>query len=345
MNVKVLIFLVCLPCNLIAQSFSGLGSTAEGFTNPIPNTGFDFPLDHGPHDDYRVEWWYLTANLKGEDETPYGIQWTLFRTARSPNEKNGWFSNQIWFAHAAITTPNEHFTTERFARGGIGQAGVNADPFEAWIDEWKLGGESFDELSLNAAGPNFSYNMSLEAEGPLVFHGDKGYSVKSSEGQASYYYSQPFFKIKGTLTLPEEDINVEGDAWLDREWSSQPLSENQLGWDWFSLSFDNGSKLMGFQLRQTDGLKFSSSSWIEADGSTTSYRDNEFTAEAVNISSIYDKKIPTEWRIKLKDRDLNVTVKALNPNSWMDLSIPYWEGPVYVYGSHTGRGYLEMTGY
>ena len=345
MNVKVLIFLVCLPCNLIAQSFSGLGSTAEGFTNPIPNTGFDFPLDHGPHDDYRVEWWYLTANLKGEDETPYGIQWTLFRTARSPNEKNGWFSNQIWFAHAAITTPNEHFTTERFARGGIGQAGVNADPFEAWIDEWKLGGESFDELSLNAAGPNFSYNMSLEAEGPLVFHGDKGYSVKSSEGQASYYYSQPFFKIKGTLTLPEEDINVEGDAWLDREWSSQPLSENQLGWDWFSLSFDNGSKLMGFQLRQTDGLKFSSSSWIEADGSTTSYRDNEFTAETVSISSIYDKKIPTEWRIKLKDRDLNVTVKALNPNSWMDLSIPYWEGPAYVYGSHTGRGYLEMTGY
>ena len=345
MNVKVLIFLVCLPCNLIAQSFSGLGSTAEGFTNPIPNTVFDFPLDHGPHDDYRVEWWYLTANLKGEDETPYGIQWTLFRTARSPNEKNGWFSNQIWFAHAAITTPNEHFTTERFARGGIGQAGVNADPFEAWIDEWKLGGESFDELSLNASGPNFSYNMSLEAEGPLVFHGDKGYSVKSSEGQASYYYSQPFFKIKGTLTLPEEDINVEGDAWLDREWSSQPLSENQLGWDWFSLSFDNGSKLMGFQLRQTDGLKFSSSSWIEVDGSTTSYRDNEFTAEAVNISSIYDKKIPTEWRIKLKDRDLNVTVKALNPNSWMDLSIPYWEGPVYVYGSHAGRGYLEMTGY
>ena len=38
--------------------------------------------------------------------------------------------------------------------------------------------------------------MSLEANGPLVFHGDKGYSIKSSEGQASYYYSQPFFKMK-----------------------------------------------------------------------------------------------------------------------------------------------------
>ncbi|PDH57939.1 MAG: iron ABC transporter permease, partial [Rhodobacteraceae bacterium MED-G08] len=236
MNVKLLILLVFLPCNLIAQSFSGLGSTAEGFTNPIPNKRFNFPLDHGSHNEYRVEWWYLTANLKGEDGTPYGIQWTLFRTARSPTEGNSWLSNQIWFAHAAVTTPNEHFTTERFARGGIGQAGVNAKPFEAWIDEWSLSGENFDELSVTATGSNFSYRMSLEANGPLVFHGDKGYSIKSSAGQASYYYSQPFFKIKGTLILPEGSINVSGSAWLDREWSSQPLSENQSGWDWFSLS-------------------------------------------------------------------------------------------------------------
>ena len=345
MNVRIVILLVFLPYNLLAQSFSGLGSTVEGFAVPAPNTNFDFPLDHGPHNNYRIEWWYLTANLSGEDQTPYGIQWTLFRTARSPNEENGWLSNQIWFAHAAITTPNEHFTTERFARGGIGQAGVNADPFEAWIDEWKLFGKNFDELSLNAAGPNFSYDMSLEAEGPLVFHGDKGYSVKSSEGQASYYYSQPFFKMKGTLTLPEGDINVEGNAWLDREWSSQPLSENQLGWDWFSLSLDNGAKLMGFQLRQTDGLNFSSSSWIEPDGSITSYGYNEFVAEPVKESNVYDKKIPTEWRLKLKDQNLDVIVKALNPNSWMNLSIPYWEGPVAVSGSHSGLGYLEMTGY
>ena len=200
-------------------------------------------------------------------------------------------------------------------------------------------------MSLNAAGPNFGYDMSLEAEGPLVFHGDKGYSVKSSEGQASYYYSQPFFKMKGTLTLPEGDINVEGNAWLDREWSSQPLSENQLGWDWFSLSLDNGAKLMGFQLRQTDGLNFSSSSWIEPDGSLTSYGNNEFVAEPVKESNVYDKKIPTEWRLKLKDQNLDVIVKALNPNSWMNLSIPYWEGPVAVSGSHSGLGYLEMTGY
>jgi predicted secreted hydrolase len=38
-------------------------------------------------------------------------------------------------------------------------------------------------------------------------------------------------------------------------------------------------------------------------------------------------------------------VDAVNPSAWMDTSVPYWEGPVHMSGSHAGRGYLEMTGY
>ncbi|MEM8665661.1 MAG: lipocalin family protein, partial [Pseudomonadota bacterium] len=34
-----------------------------------------------------------------------------------------------------------------------------------------------------------------------------------------------------------------------------------------------------------------------------------------------------------------------NPHSWMDVSVPYWEGPVRIRGSHRGEGFLEMTGY
>ncbi|MDP5360052.1 MAG: lipocalin family protein, partial [Paracoccaceae bacterium] len=42
---------------------------------------------------------------------------------------------------------------------------------------------------------------------------------------------------------------------------------------------------------------------------------------------------------------LDVTVAAINDNAWMTTSVPYWEGPVTVTGSHAGIGYLEMTGY
>ena len=345
MTVRIFLIFCVVPFALMAEGFSGLGSNADGFVKPVPDAVFHFPADHGPHPDYRIEWWYLTANLTGPNGTAYGLQWTLFRSALAPGEAESWGSPQVWFAHAAITTPNKHFVTERFARGGIGQAGVEVEPFHAWIDDWSMQGPDLNSLKLRATAPEFSYDMVLNARGPLVFHGKNGYSVKSAEGQASYYYSQPFFQIEGTLRLPKGDVEVTGQAWLDREWSSQPLAETQLGWDWFSLSFKGGAKLMGFQLRQTDGSIFSSGTWINPDGKTVSYSDGTFVAEPLAMSSVSGRTIPTEWLISLPEQEVSVNVTALNRQSWMDTSIPYWEGPVRFTGSHEGYGYLEMTGY
>lgn len=346
MNVRaVLVFCLLWPVPLLAQGFAGLGSEAEGFAVPQPNPVFDFPADHGAHPDYRIEWWYLTANLTGPDGTPYGIQWTLFRSALAPKTREGWGDPQIWFAHAAVTTPNAHHVAERVARGGIGQAGVKLDPFRAWIDDWQMAGPNFDDMRLTASGREFRYDLQLAAQGPLVFHGEGGFSVKSAEGQASYYYSQPFFAVDGVLTLPEGDIPVTGQAWLDREWSSQPLSDNQSGWDWFSLSFDTGEKMMGFLLRQTDGTSYSSATWIEPDGSTINFPDGAFRATPLGETQVAGRRVPTRWQVELPEKNMEVTVAALYPPSWMAVSLPYWEGPVEIEGSHRGRGYLEMTGY
>ena len=343
MNAKVFLLLLW-PITASAQGFAGLGTDVDGFSSPQRPAQFDFPTDHGPHYDYRIEWWYLTANLEGLDGTPYGLQWTLFRSALTSDGGKGWSSPQLWMGHAAVTTPDAHFVTERLARGGIGQAGVQADPFEAWIDDWQLVGPDFATLSMTASGPEFAYDMVLKSDGPLVFHGDEGYSVKSAEGQASFYYSQPFYAIEGTLILPTGSIEVAGDAWLDREWSSQPLSDNQTGWDWFSLSLEDG-KLMGFRLRQTDGSYYTSATWIDPNGSATSYSNGAFEADPVAISDVGGRDVPTTWNVRLPDRGVDVEVTAINPQAWMDTSVPYWEGPIIVLGSHTGRGYLEMTGY
>jgi predicted secreted hydrolase len=341
MNVKALFFALCLPVAAMAQGFAGLGTDAEGFTVPQPDPQFNFPADHGPHNDYRIEWWYLTANLEAADGTPYGLQWTLFRSALAPEAGTGWTAPQLWMGHAAVTTPDQHYVAERLARGGIGQAGVTADPFEAWIDDWALQGD-WTTMRMTASGPDFAYDMALTAQGPLIFHGDGGYSVKSAAGQASYYYSQPFFAVEGTLRLPEGEVAVTGNAWLDREWSSQPLAENQTGWDWFSLSFDDGAKMMGFRLQQTDGNNFTSATWITPDGQTTPYTDGALTATPLATN---DADVPVRWRVELPAQGVEVTVAAINENAWMTTSVPYWEGPVTVTGSHEGIGYLEMTGY
>lgn len=329
----------------LAQGFAGLGTEAEGFALPQPGRVLAFPQDHGPHPDYRIEWWYVTANLTGPDGTPYGLQWTLFRSALKPGEAAGWESPQVWFGHAAVTSATRHEAAERFGRGGTGQAGVTAEPFAAWIDDWRMEGDLLGTARLSATGTGFAYDVDLTAKGPLVLHGQDGYSVKSAAGQASHYYSQPFLEVEGTLTLPEGEIPVRGSAWLDREWSSQPLAESQSGWDWFSLSFAGGDKLMGFRLRDATGGDFTSATWIAADGTTTPYGDGALVATPLAESRVAGRAVPTRWRVTLADRGLDVTVAALNDQAWMGLTVPYWEGPVTVSGSHDGRGYLEMTGY
>ncbi|WP_172960994.1 lipocalin-like domain-containing protein [Oceaniglobus roseus] len=329
-----------------AQGFANLGQAAEGYAMPAPGP-FAFPKDHGPHPGFRIEWWYVTANLEGADGTPYGIQWTLFRTALKPGADlgPGWSSAEGWMGHAALTTPERHFVAERRGRGGTGQAGVSLEKgFDAWIDEWRMQGPDIDHVRLNAEGPDFGYDLQLAAEGPLVAQGDGGYSVKSASGQASRYYSQPFYRVTGTLALPDGAVEVTGQAWLDREWSSQLLDATQEGWDWISLHFDSGAKLMGFVLREGSG-GFTSATWIAPDGTPTPYPDGALRMTPLDRHAVQGRTVPVEWRVELPARDLDVTIAALNRDAWMATSVPYWEGPVTIEGSEGGRGYLEMTGY
>ncbi len=332
-----------------AQGFAGLGATPEGFALP-ERRALTFPQDHGPHPEFRIEWWYLTATLEGPDGTPYGAQWTLFRSALAPHEGEGWQSPQLWMGHAAVTTPDAHHVAERLARGGIGQAGVTATPFAAWIDDWHMTGraspdaDALSAVDLAATGPDFSYALRLDATGPLVAQGEAGYSVKSAQGQASHYYSQPFYEVTGTITLPSGEVPVTGRAWLDREWSSQPLAENQTGWDWFSLMFDDGARLMGFRLRD-DAEGYTSATWIAPDGTPSPQPPGALRVTPLTVAEVAGRSVPVDWRIELPAYDLDVTLRALNPQAWMATSVPYWEGPITIEGSHTGRGYLEMTGY
>jgi len=342
MNVRVFLVAILWANQALTQGYAGLGTEADGFAIPEPGYQITFPRDHGPHPDFRIEWWYLTATLEGADGAEYGVQWTLFRSALAPGEAEGWDSPQVWMGHAAVTSADHHLFAERLARGGIGQAGVIAEPFQAFIDDWHMDG--IEEMQLTARGEAFAYDLQLSAQGPFVLQGENGYSVKSPEGQASHYYSQPFYEVTGILELPDGPVEVTGQGWLDREWSSQPLSEDQAGWDWFSLQFESGARLMGFELRGSETV-FTSATWIDPDGTVTPFEDGALRATPLETSLVAGREVPTEWRVELPARGVDVTVEALNRQAWMGVSFPYWEGPVSVSGSHEGRGYLEMTGY
>jgi predicted secreted hydrolase len=335
-----------------AQGFAGLGENGNGFAQVVPGKLFSFPGDHGPHPDFRIEWWYVTANLNDANGQAYGLQWTLFRQSARPGSQGaGWASQQIWMAHAAVTRADTHRSAEKFARGGVGQAGVEAKPFQAWIDAWQMTApsESDDQalspLEMTAAANDFSYTLELSADQPVVLQGDHGYSKKSERNQASYYYSQPFYRAHGQLTIDDRPVEVTGQAWLDREWSSQPLAPDQTGWDWFSLHFASGGKLMLYRMRQTDGHDYASGTWIEPGGATTQLGPNDVVMTPKDSVEISGHKLPVAWHLELPARSIAIDCTPLNPNAWMGTSVPYWEGPISFKGSHSGVGYLELTGY
>lgn len=366
------------------ESFAGLGSAADGYAEARPGTALRFPDDHGPHPDYRIEWWYLTANLHDADGNPVGIQWTLFRQALAPpdgendNDEHDspWHSRQLWMAHAALSHGDTHLVEERFARGLslpeedalLAQAGASAQPFAAWLDDWRLdtrvgdmAQDTFSRLRVSANGEDdgrsFGYRLDLTAEGPLVLHGERGFSQKSADGQGSHYYSQPFWRVEGEVEVEGETRQVQGRGWLDREWSSQLLGPTQYGWDWFSLHLESGDKLMAFRLRGggAEGDDYLSGSWIDAEGSVTPLStDQRRPTERLRLTplawdTVAGREVPTRWRIELPGKGLDLEVAARHPQRWMDTAFAYWEGEVVAHdhdsGEPLGEGYLEMTGY
>lgn len=339
-----------------AQGYAGLGTDAEGYAPVEPGKTFAFPRDHAPHPEFRIEWWYVTANLESPQGRSYGVQWTLFRNALTPegsgDDRGGQdnWTSQLWMGHAGLTTAETHFSAELFARGGIGQAGVELDPFSAWIDDWSMtaidpAGDALSDLRVEASTDRFSYELELTTEADPVLQGDGGYSVKSPAGQASYYYSQPFYEAAGTLTIDGESVPVSGRAWLDREWSSQPLGEDQEGWDWFSLHMPDGAKLMLYQIRSATGDVYVPATWITPDGKPQAIDPDEAELTPLQWTEVSGRTVPTRWRMRIPSRGIDIETMPLNPESWMDTAFSYWEGPIRFEGSHAGVGYLEMTGY
>ena len=353
MNARALLLAACLAMGACAdpppapsEGFAGLGRESDAYAQVLPGRDFSFPGDHGAHPGFRIEWWYVTANLADAGGNDYGVQWTLFRYALRPEAgAPGWDNGNLWLGHAGLTTASGHRAAERLARGGVGQAGVEAAPFRAWIDDWTLAGAPEDAMRVKAAGEGFAYSLQLQSRGPLVLQGEGGFSLKSADGQASYYYSHPFLHATGVLEIDGRQVQVSGPAWMDREWSSQPLAGDQLGWDWFSLRLDEGSRLMLFQLRHGDGRQFLSGTWIGADGASTPLAAGDVGLRPLARTTLAGREVPTRWALSIPARGFEVEVSALNPDAWMALGTPYWEGPVQVRGSATGVGYLEMTGY
>ena len=332
--------------------FAGLaqavdGSQSDPFLQPGQGDQLRFPDDWGTHPQYRIEWWYLTANLKTANGEPVGVQWTQFRQAIEPRPASEeppaaelWPLQTAWMAHAAVSLEGEHRFAEKFARGDIGQAGAVASPLDIWLDDWQLTQQPDGALRLQVNTPEWGYDLLLRVQGEPVAHGDQGFSAKSASGEGSMYFSLVDIAISGELTRKGETQKVTGRGWFDREWSSQFLKAGQQGWDWFALHLESGDKLMAFRLRDGSG-SFQSGTWIPENGDPVALSPEELSLQELD----WRNNVPVRWRLSIPAYQVDLELIA-PPGDYLNRGLfPYWESPVSVSGSHFGEGYMELTGY
>ena len=361
---------------------SNMGKKAD------PDYRMSFPQDHGTHDQFDIEWWYLTANLQDEAGDPYGLQWTLFRFKNprprssqtegnnsSSSLKNSpvtlnestvsldkkWHNDQIYMAHASIHSLDTHWFSEKFARGGVGNAGLTVLPLNLFIDDWQWLNSDGDTglfpstltfSATNTSKPNAeaSATFTLNQTGPLVQHGDNGFSVKSNNGHASHYYSAPFISIEGELTqaidtVTTAPIKLKGQAWFDKEWTSQLLDTGTQGWDWLSLHLDDGNKIMAFRMRLKNQDDYVTGSYITSTGEQIALQPGDLTLQPVSVKKVDGRQLPLIWKLIIPSKKIDLTISTLKDKQWNNAAVPYYEGMVKIEGSHGGVGFLELTGY
>lgn len=345
-----------------------LGSADPGYARALEPRDFAFPADHGPHPEYRNEWWYVTGNLDAVGGERFGFELTLFRFALAPatrpalvaDEPSDWRSRQVYVGHFAVTDVRgrRFLAEESFARGALGLAGATADPFRVWLEDWFLkafpSNEAGDKWLLHADSGEAALTVTLEPLKPPVLHGEAGLSRKSSEpGNASYYYSMTRIATDGTLRIGSEVYDVSGLSWLDREWGSSALADEQAGWDWFALQFADGSELMYYRLRRRDGGAdpMSAGTFVPAEGESVHLAYGDVTLEVRDHwDSPRGGRYPSAWTLAVPQLGLTVEVQPVLAAQELDTSVRYWEGAVNVTGRRgtealAGRGYVELTGY
>ncbi|MFN7924913.1 MAG: lipocalin-like domain-containing protein [Bryobacteraceae bacterium] len=317
-----------------------------------PGYQYRFPHDHFSHPEFRTEWWYWTGNLTDPAGRRFGFELTFFRQALSEERraKSAWDPTDLYMAHLTLSDIQEkrflHF--ERINRAGPGLAGVDEQKGRIWNGNWEAGlGYA------RAVSDAFRFEFKFTSKKPPVVHGVDGVSQKADgPGRASHYISFTRLMTEGKLVLGEREFQVKGSAWMDHEFFTHQLEREQTGWDWMSIQLDNGSELMLYRIRRSDGTvdPHSAGTYVDAAGNARHLNATDFLMTPGRTW----KRYPVAWQILVPSLDIELNaVTQLEDQELVAksrFSPSYWEGAVDYAGfsDHKvvgGVGYLEMTGY
>ena len=333
------------------------------YREALPGYRYTFPRDHFNHPDFQTEWWYYTGNLKSADGHRFGFELTFFRRGvdRDPKMAGSWDVRDLYIAHLALSDLDggKFLHAQRTNRAGPGLAGVSDADGRIWNGNWQVLWHE-DRQELQAVDQRFALLFAMRSAKAPVINGENGVSQKGPGlGQASHYISLTRLNTSGEIQLAGKTFNVAGTAWMDHEFFTHQLDEEQAGWDWISIQLQDDTELMLFNIRRRDGSvdPYSAGTVVDAHGQTTHLRSTQFRLEPAGepwTSSATHATYPLRWKISVPKFGIALESSTLLREQELTFSqevLPaYWEGAVNFSGTKGGSstggvGYMEMTGY
>ncbi|WP_395749330.1 lipocalin-like domain-containing protein [Prosthecobacter sp.] len=338
---------------LIATSCLHAQTTADGFALPQAGKKFAFPRDHGSHPEFRTEWWYVTGHLDGRDGRRFGFQVTFFRQARREDDK----TLHLHLAHAALldAQSGRFLHEERLNRAGW-DAASSETTLSVRNGNWSLTlDEATQHIHIAATVKHEALlQLDLVPSKPLVIFGKDGVSRKgASASAASHYLTWPRLNTSGTVKLGATEHSVNGEAWMDHEFSSSQLDEGQVGWDWAALQLKDGREIMVYRMRRKDGTldPASTLALIDPQGGVRHFASDAFTWDVIGTwkSPRNGAEYPNHIRVRFEGEFFELKPLAADQEQDGGITrLPYWEGACDVLDSQgrvQGRAFLELAGY
>jgi predicted secreted hydrolase len=330
----------------LTDAFVGKAETLRDGTEFEP---VSLPRDLAAHKNAQTEWWYYTGHGETVSGKRFGFELVFFKR-RTDLDKFSLvplrlFGNPIYFAHFAITEyENKQFryAHRKSANGWFDPtASASETHFHLRLGDWSLRESDGAHILRATIGADEVFEATLKPTKKPVLNGiaKDGVSFKD-EGQASRYFSYTRMEMEGDITWNGATEHFNGSAWMDREFGTWTPTENQKGWDWFSIQLEDETELMCYQIRNGAGgvSEFSSGTFVEKNGEFTPLGREDFSIEPNGFwkSPKTQATYPSGWNIKVPKFDLDLKISPVIRNQELDTRgttmIIYWEGACEVVG-------------
>lgn len=351
-----------VPVDLgLLSPFHFLAASADAdFSRPPNRWAFRFPADHGRHDDYRTEWWYVAGTLAGETREPLGVQMLLMRVglrAQPAEHPSAWTASEIYAGIFSVSDPDGEGlrTGRKFSRGAAGLAGTSVEPIRIWVEDWELGEIDGDDeavdLAMHVASSGIELDLDLLNAQPLIDTGDI-YGRDAASSAPFQFYIQPRLNASGVLRADGRSTTVSGTLSMEHAWGELPLPGGPIASDRFTLLLDDQRALFCVRTHRADGSGSATTTGllVGPDHSPVVLSNGDIELDPIEYwtSPRTGARYPIRWALRVPEHDVELELVPYREDQegaeWMS----FWAGPVRLQqaaGAKLGDGFMQLYGY